>query len=125
VVDLSRILYLERGEVAVFEPKKKRQGKNWKSTGKRNRNDNQSGKHQKRGRTEELVECRSCGKKLGSDCMVGSTSCFRCGKEGTNMLCYSCGEKGQVSKDYPKGARTGKKTGPKKAKARAYALTRE
>jgi hypothetical protein len=130
VVDLSRILYLERGNVTVVEPKKKWEGKSWKVSGKRGRTDQQGNKSQKKGRVEEMLECGKCGKKHGGDCREGTKACFRCGKEGhlasvhTNMICYSCGEKGHLSKECPKGAGAGKKAEPK-TKARAYALTRE
>jgi hypothetical protein len=58
LVDLSKILYLERGEVDVIEPKKKCEGKNIKGNNKRYLGDDQGGRYQKKRRIEGIFECK-------------------------------------------------------------------
>jgi Tfp pilus assembly protein PilO len=82
VVNLSRVLYLERGEVALIESKKKWEGKNGKGNNKRYRGEDQGGRYLEKGRVEEIAVCKQCGRRHVGECKEGTRACYRCCKEG-------------------------------------------
>jgi hypothetical protein len=122
-VDLSRILYRERTEVVVVEPKRKWNGNNGKGNEERFRGNNQEERQEKKARVD-VAGCKKCERNQAGKCKIGSGACFRCEEKGhlanncQTLRYYQCDKAGHMARNCPEE----KTTEPRKVKTRAYAL---
>jgi hypothetical protein len=126
-VDLSRVMYRERGDVAPVEYKKRPNFITDSSNKNGKRFKGNSSEYMKK----EWVDCTKCGKKHPGECKIGSNMCFKCGKTGhlardcpTIFKCFNCGERGHMSRECPKPRKAEAVTAPGRLKLEPMLLLR-